>query len=316
MLKPNLLSLLTSCLVACSAATYAQGTFQSSNATATIPSATDSRISTFNQPHMSWLPTVQPRNQLLVFLPGTGGQPRERFPFSITAAGLGYNVISLMYPDGVAAQQACANSSDPDAYMKFRLAIIQGGDMGPLGPIPEAESIENRLTQLLRYLASNQADGGWGQFLDKNGQIDWSKVTISGQSQGGGHAYVISKIHKVARVITFGSPKDFSFYFNEPAKGFDGNTKTPLNRYFAFNHMQDNLNGCNHDQQLRILEQIGLTRLGTANADHASANYDHAHLIYSDIPLSDPHAYHSSVINGSLPVCVPVWKYLLTEPAE
>ncbi|HVN87504.1 MAG TPA: hypothetical protein VMW17_21930 [Candidatus Binatia bacterium] len=39
------------------------------------PSETDRRIDSFDSPHMVWLPDGQARNQLLVFLPGTGGSP-------------------------------------------------------------------------------------------------------------------------------------------------------------------------------------------------------------------------------------------------
>jgi hypothetical protein len=313
----RILTFILSWLVACSLIAHAQGSHQPSNPTATIPSDTDPRISTFNQPHMSWLPTSRQRNQLLVFLPGTGGEPRERFPFTETAAALGYHVISLMYPDSVAAQQVCARSDDPGAYMKFRLAIIQGGEFPPIGTITQADSIVNRLTQLLRHLSVRQPNCGWDQYLDRNQQIDWSKVAVSGQSQGGGHAYVISKYYSVARVLCFGSPKDYSFRFMRPAEGFDGNTRTPLARYFAFNHMRDTAGGCNHDEQLQIFQQIGLTRFGSADADR-SQNFNHAHLIYTDAPIStsNPKAYHGSVIKGALPICVPVWTYMLTEPVQ
>ncbi len=65
----------------------------SRNPTATLPSVTDAQIKDFDQPHLSWLPTVPQREQLLVFLPGTGGSPKKRFPLAETAAALGYHVI-------------------------------------------------------------------------------------------------------------------------------------------------------------------------------------------------------------------------------
>jgi hypothetical protein len=94
------------------------------NPTATTPSATDPHILTFNNPHISWLPSSRPRNQLLLFLQGTSGVPRAQFLFLETAAALGYHVIELAYPNDIAAQQACINSPDPDAYLKFRLEIM------------------------------------------------------------------------------------------------------------------------------------------------------------------------------------------------
>lgn len=283
--------------------------------TAILPSDTDPRISTFNDQHMSWRPTGRPRNQLLVFLPGTGGKPKENFPFAEMAADLGYHVICLMYPDNLASQKKCGNSPDPQAYLKFRLAIIRGGVLGPHRRIAPADSIQNRLVRLLMYLESKQPQQDWGQFLDSNNDIEWNKIVISGSSQGGGHAYMIAKYNKVARVIMFSSPKDFSFHFNQPAMGFDGNTRTPLDRFFAFNHVEDNGNGCTHAQQSQILKQIGLDRLGIADADHPTPNYTHAHLIYSDEQLPDKR-YHGSVIKGFLHVCPAVWRYMLTEQVQ
>jgi hypothetical protein len=285
------------------------------NPTAILPSDTDPRISTFNDPHMTWRPAGRPRNQLLIFLPGTGAKPKENFPFAKMAASLGYHVICLMYPDNLASQKKCGNSPDPQAYIKFRLAIIRGGILGPHRRIDPPDSIENRLARVLMYLQAKQSQQGWGQFLDSHNNVDWNKIVISGSSQGGGHAYMIAKYHKVARVIMFASPKDFSFYFKKPAVGFDGHTSTPLDRFFAFNHLEDNGNGCTHDQQSQILKQIGLDRFGTTNADQPTPNYNHARLIYSDEQLPDKR-YHGSVSKGFLRVCPAVWRYMLTEPVQ
>jgi len=288
------------------------------NAFEVVPSSTDAQIATFNDPHICWLPSATPRNQLLVFLPGTNGVPRENFPFAITGAELGFHVISLMYPDTVAAQQVCPNSNDPNAYMKFRMAIIQGGDYDNLH-ISAVDSIENRLAKLLAYLSHSQPGKGWEQYLDRQGQVDWSKVVISGHSQGGGHAYVIAKIHQVARVVEFGSPKDYSFYFKRPAGGFDSNTKTPLGRFFAFNHMRDTAGGCNHDMQMEILRQIRLTDLGMVEVDSPNTDFRRAHLIFTNAPvpnMTSPMQFHTSVISGVLQFDPQVWVYMLTEPVN
>jgi len=289
------------------------------NPTATTPSATDPHILTFNNPHISWLPSSRPRNQLLLFLQGTSGVPRAQFLFLETAAALGYHVIELAYPNDIAAQQACINSPVPDAYLKFRLEIISGGNMSDLIHINVADSIENRLRQLLNYLNIHQTNLGWGQYLDRNGQICWNKICVAGQSQGGGHAYVISKFHEVARVIMTGSPKDYSHYFGGPAKGFDSNTKTPLDRYFTFNQIEDTVGACDHTQQMQILQQIGLTKFGTANADQPSSNYNHAHIIVTDAQpenVISPKQLHNVPLNGNISICPPVWRYVLTEPVQ
>jgi hypothetical protein len=293
--------------------------------TSTLPSDTDSGITKYNDANLSWLPYAEPRHELLVFLTGTGGKP-YRSRFLETAAQLGYHVISLMYPCDIAAQQACPNSDDPDAYMKFRLEIIQGKDLSDAVNVSRTDSIENRLEKLIKYLAVHQPGKGWQEYLEPNGEPKWSKIGFCGQSQGGGHAAIIAKVHEVARVIMFGSPKDYSFRLSAPAKGFDTNTKTPLDRYFAFNHMEDKVGACNHQQQMEIFNQMGLTALGIADADHPTANYNHAHLIFTDGQLPDmtqmPRIHNFAInnttvlsSNGQL-ICPPVWKYMLTEPAK
>ncbi len=282
------------------------------------PSDTDRRITEFNSPHLVWMPEGKPRNQLLLFLPGTGGTPETgpaRF-FTAVAARLGYHVILLMYPDNVAAQQMCSRSNDPDAYLKFRNGIIRGGGIGRGRTIAPQDSIERRVEQLLVYLRKHQPDSGWDQYLDRDGGIVWRLVVAAGQSQGGGHSYMLGKNHQLAHVLMFGSPKDYSFRFDGPAKGFDGETKTPLKRFFAYNHMRDNGNGCNHEQQMKILRKIGLTDLGMASADKPSASFGHAHVLFTDVNLPDATKFHGAGLNPRLAVNAPVWKYLLTEPVE
>ena len=298
---------------------------ETANPTASTPSDTDSEIKDFNSPHQSWLPRKPARNQLLVFLPGTHGIPKSNSPFAQTAASMGYHVISLIYPDSVAAQQVCARKANPQAYLNFRLEIIEGGEHSQLIQVSRADSIENRLIKLLEYLDAHQPNQGWKQFLTDK-QVNWEKIAISGHSQGGGHAYVIAKLHKVARVIMFGSPKDYSHYFHAPAAEFDSGSETPLNRYFAFNHLKDSLAGCNHDQQMEIFQQMGLTKLGTANADASSTAFNHAHMLFTDLQLPQTAAMpaiHTSVLNNTSaknkdgqPLCPAVWRYMLSEPTN
>jgi hypothetical protein len=116
--------------------------------------------------------------------------------------------------------------------------------------------------------------------------------------------------------LMFGSPKDYSFHFDAPAKGFDSQTRTPLKRFFAYNHVRDNGNGCTHEQQKKVLQQIGLTDLGVVDADHPGAAYGHARVLYTDADLGDSTKFHGSVLKANLPANPPVWKYMLTEPVD
>jgi hypothetical protein len=281
-----------------------------------VPADTDPRTTDPQDPHYVWPPNGKPRGELLVFLPGTGAKPSNpRFQaFPELATELGYHAVSLSYPNNLASQKKCSRSPDPDAYVKFRLAIIQGGKIGPHKKIAEADSIESRLRKLLAYLAARQPDQGWGQFLDRKGGLKWGKIAFSGGSQGGGHAYIIGKYHKVARVIMFSSPKDYSFHFDAPAKGFDADTQTPLDRFYSLNHVRDDGNGCTYAQHQKILEQIGLTKLGEADAGKPQADYAGAHVLFFDPPISGKSKgrYHHSTLDVNVPPTKPAWKYMLT----
>ncbi len=285
---------------------------RATGSTGVLPSDVEPRITAFNKLHFTWLPKGVPRNELLVFLPGTGGAPKAHMRFAATGQRLGYHVISLMYPNAVAAQKACGGSNDPDAHIKFRLAIIRGGHFGRRH-MAAIDSIEGRLAGLLRYLNARQANQGWKQFYDKARGIEWSKICVSGASQGGGHAYVIAKYHAVSRVIMLASPKDYSFFFRRPAKGFDSNTRTPIGRMFAFNHVRDNGNGCTHAQQRESLQRMGLTRPGVAEIGRVAPPFNHAHVLYTDAPVPTK-AYHGSVLWKK--EFVPVWTYMLTEKVK
>ena len=276
---------------------------QFNQAVATAPSLTDPAINTFDNPHYSWAPRGNARKVLLLFLPGTGGIPRANFSFTQTAAAMGFHTIFLMYPDDVAAQQMCSRSSDPDATMNFRLDIIQGGER-----TPRASSILNRFCKLLQYLAQRYPEDNWGRFLLNDGTPDWSRVIVAGQSQGGGHAYVLGKLLNLNKVVMFGSPKDYSFYFKRTARGFDDNTKTPLSRFYAFNHRRDPKGP--YDRQLKILDDIGLTKYGVADVNQMRAPYNNAHVLFTDEPVTRGD-FHSGPVSGQLSVCAAVWNYML-----
>lgn len=194
---------------------------------------------------------------------------------------------------------------------------VRSGVIGPKRRIATFDSIESRLHALLLYLAGKEPLKRWGQYLDSNKQIVWSKLVLSGQSQGGGHAYVLAKIHKVARVIMTGSPKDYNFKLQTPARGFDSNTATPIDRFFAFNHISDNGHGCLHDQQMAVLKQMGLVSYGVVDVDRveAASGFKHAHVIFATTDLPGKR-YHGSVIGGKMPSCIPAWQYMLTETVK
>lgn len=285
---------------------------------AVLPAATDAAIIRADAPHRIYFdPTVRHRNQLLVFLPGTGGRnvgkPRE---FSVTAAELGYHVIDLAYPNAISAT-ACWRESDSACFENFRREIIDGRDSSPLIAIGRADSIENRLEKLLQSLDIQEPGKGWKEFLAPAGGLAWEKIALAGQSQGGGHAALIAREHQVARVLMFSASKDYNLKLHKPAPWYRQG-QTPVQRFFAFAHALDK-QGCDLSQQLEIFQALGIT-IRPSLVDGASAPYGGAHVLLTNYPgrkISSLQAHVTGISNGlrnasGAPLFKPVWTYMLT----
>lgn len=285
------------------------------------PQATDPAIRTFPQPHRVFLDeAARARGQLLVYLPGTGATTADQDEFGRTAAGIGYHVVFLMYPNDVAAA-SCQDDEDESTFEKFRREIIAGGDRDPRVTVDHADSIESRLRHLVAWLAANRAAEGWGQFLD-GGDISWERVALAGHSQGGGHAQLMAMDHAVARVVVFGSPKDYSRRYGRPARWY-GVGATPANRMFALVHRQDT-QACSYEEQLENLRASGLTDI--ADIDELAPPYDGAHVLTTNQPgrkINSALAHLGLVFDFMLPrddagrmPYRPAWIYMLTAPVE
>ena len=205
------------------------------------PSAVDSSQHRFDEPHYVVFDSAAPPDApLLVFLPGTGGRPQNTSDFENFAARQGYRVIGLEYVDEPAVVQLCPRSPDPDCSEKVRRKRIFGEDVTPLIDDRAAESIVGRLTHLLLALDRDHPAEGWSRYLDK-GQLDWSRIAVSGLSQGAGMAAYIAQRTTVARVVLFSSPWDNYGPRHVLAPWVTrGTGKTPADRWFAAYHQKEN----------------------------------------------------------------------------
>lgn len=286
-----------------------------------LPSTTDLAINSFDTPHGVYFnPNVKSQNKLIVFIPGTGGNGMGAKLFSKTATELGFHAVVLSYPSSIAAT-SCRQENDENCFENFRREIIEGKDLSSLIEVSRANSIENRLQKLLVYLRKNREKEGWEKYLTDKDEIKWEDLILSGQSQGGGHAPLMAKFHKVSRVIMFSAPKDYDRNANKPAKWY-GEGKTPLKSYFAFNHKQD-LQGCDYPQQLEILKTLGLYAFGEpVEVEKTSAPFNNSRILVTDYPgttLTSIEAHTSLMGDGRTPIdkdgipyFKPVWVYMLT----
>lgn len=105
-----------------------------------------------------------PQNKLLVHMVGSYDNPTSTLKFPAIAANNGFHVVSLRYPNSVAAQTACAGNSDSTCYLKFRKEILEGIDYSTEVDVDTIDCVYNRLIKLLKYLDTNYPSQNWGQF--------------------------------------------------------------------------------------------------------------------------------------------------------
>lgn len=225
-------------LLACEAASCVAG---AATTLEVRPSATDPAIHRFNEPHYVVVPDGEPaRQELLVFLPGTGGRPANVSGFIDAAAGFGYRAIALAYNDVPAVVQMCRRDPDPTCSARFREERIYGDDVSGSIDDAAAESIVNRLARLLAYLAAREPAQRWRDYLDDGGLPRWDRIVVAGHSQGAGMAAFLARRQAVARVVLFSSPWDF--YGDPPrlAPWIRGPGATPPQRWFGAYHAREN----------------------------------------------------------------------------
>ena len=101
-------------------------------------------------------------------------------------------------------------------FFPTRQTIISGqfqsGAYSGLTGIRLDEGIIDRTIRALQWLSVHDSAHGWSNFLNSDRNLSsilaWSKVVVSGHSQGGGHAAATGKLFPVSRVIQFSASCD------------------------------------------------------------------------------------------------------------
>lgn len=202
----------------------------------------------------------------------------------------------------------CAGSNDPNCPELVRLEILDGTDRSTYIDVDRANSIENRLIELLQFLDASYPGEGWGGYLDGAGQLRWDLMAFAGHSQGAGHAAMIGKLHLVHRVALFSG--------TEPAPWTSQPLATPSDRYYGLVHELEDL------YAPIVLSWSYLSIPGAlTNVDINSPPYGGSHRLQTQVvpagttPGGAPN-YHGSVVNdqstplaadGQTPLLRAVW---------
>jgi hypothetical protein len=274
------------------------------------PGATDTGISNTGGQHFVAVPASANQSQnLLVFLPGTGGRPEFYTTILRHAADRGHHAIGLAYPNVEAVNELCASAPSATCHEDARIEVITGADRSNLVSVNAANSIDNRLRALLAWLDQGFPGEDWSTF-STNGEPRWDRIIVAGHSQGGGHAAMIARLRVVRRAVLFAS--------TEPAPWTATAFATPTRRLYGFVHrLEPSYAGITNSW--RRMDFAG----PITSVDGESPPFAGSHQLQTsaatcrEFPPLD--AYHNCVVTDAItpvapdgtPIFGAVWTYLL-----
>lgn len=271
------------------------------------PVDTDTNYSANQEKHFVLTNTTLHKNELILFVGGSFSVPENYNIVCESMASLGFDVISISYPNDVPAA-SLATSSDPLAFNHYRDEICFGNPVSDAVDVNELNSVNNRTINLLQFLKNSRPNENWEQYLTSQNTLNWSKIIVAGHSQGSGHACYFGKKNNVSRVLMFSGPNDYSTFFNAPANWLTLSGQTSLQKQFALLHERDQI--VPFENQIANLVGLGLLNNGEepTHIDNLDSPYENANALSTNIfGLS----FHNSTIGGNskLPA---LWEYMLT----
>jgi len=200
-----------------------------------------------------------------------------------------------------------------------RLEAATGRDVSDQVAIPAADGMMERVRMFLRWLAQEQPEGRWEQFLTADGTaVRWEKVIIAGSSHGATTAARFALEVPVDRVVMLCGPRD------QDQDWQAGPSATAKERFFGFSHVLDG--GWSGDHYCRSWELLGLERFGPiVVVDGAAPPFGNTRRLVSAADVGgDEKRAHSAVQPGKGSprgadgrwLYDPVWEYLFTHPVE
>jgi hypothetical protein len=254
---------------------------------------------------------VPARGELVIWLMGHNQELFERI------SGYGLHGIQVHYANGWFGKINSRDRDDGTTLGKIRLEAATGVDHSPLVDVPQPDGMQERALQFVKWLAAENPEGQWEQFLtDDRRDLRWEKVIVSGISHGSTTAARFAKHQKVARVVMFSGPRDQY----ETWQGFP--SVTPANRYFGFTHVLDA--GWTGDHYCRSWQMLGLADFGPiVDVDKVPAPFGNSRRLVTNADVgNNPDRAHSGVVPGRAAMKdaagqylhEAVWRYLFTHP--
>ncbi len=264
--------------------------------------------------HASVDTRVPPQGKLVIWLMGHNGSLFER------TSGYGLHSIQVHYANGWFGKLNKEPPPADDQHLgKIRLEAATGEDFSDQINIPKPDGMMERSFQFVKWLAKENPQGRWEQFLSADGKgLKWEQVIITGSSHGSTTAARFAIHQRVDRVVMFCGPRDQY----ESWQGLK--SATGSNRFFGFSHVLDG--GWTADHYCRSWELLGLHQHGPlVNIDQSKPPYGNSRRLITDADVKkDAKRAHSSVVPGGAAVKdaqgkfihEPVWRYVFTHPIE
>jgi hypothetical protein len=250
------------------------------------PKETDPAIDKWPAAHEAFIDTRVPLvGKLYVFLAGGNGTPDGTKDMLKFAAGRGLHALAPSFVTDVLVGTVCVGDGDPDCEGNVRKEVLEGMDLSKYLVVSPANSLDNRITKLVAYLAKTFPGEGWGVYLD-GARLRWSDVIVAGRSLGSSEAACVGLRRAVYRVEMHSGPGDSRLEMHmESAPWLKEPSLTPPDRMYGFSNTGDP----GHADQLRAWAAMGLPGPPTS-VDNTKAPFGGSHqLITSFGPAGNAH---------------------------
>jgi hypothetical protein len=256
---------------------------------------------------------VAPAGKLVIWLMGPNKELFDR------VTGFGMHAIQVHYARGWFAKFYSGPPPQDDLLLsKIRLEAATGEDCSDLVTIAKPDCIMQRAYQLVKWLAVENPQGNWPQFLTADGKdLIWEKVILAGISHGATTAARMAKQVRVDRVVMFSGPRDqYEVWQQLPSA-------TPAERFFGFTHVLDD--GWQNDHYSRSWLMMRLNDYGPiVDVDQTRFPYGNSRRLITAADVGGKaERAHSSVAPGTAAIKVDgkfihedVWRYLFTHPVN
>lgn len=256
---------------------------------------------------------VEPRGQLVIWLMGYNDNLFQRLN------DYGLHALQVSYARSWFGILCRPHPSDAYARGRVRLEAATGEDFSDELDLAKADGAAERALQMVKWLARENPQGRWDQFLADDGRrLRWDKIIVAGSSHGSTTAARFAKHQRVGRVVMLCGPRDQDQDWQALPSA------TEPNRYFGFSHVLDG--GWTGDHYCRSWELLGLHAFGPiVDVDQTRPPYDNSRRLISAADVGDDAARaHSAVTPGRASprdpsgelLYEPVWRYLFTHPVE